>query len=840
MSDRSDSGSNVFDTLVRDLRFARRSLARTPLVTGAAIGSIALGIAASTGVFAVVDAALLRPPPFVESERLGIALITRQRPGEASLGRGERWSWSRARLLRRARSFESVATFTVAPVTLTGDQPVPASAELVSSSYWSTLRVRPIRGRAFEAHVDEEDVESATAIISYALWQRQFGGDPSIVGRSIAVNGVSVEVVGVAPPRFSGLSGRADVWLPATMAPRITYAGYLTTNQNFISVVARLRNGVSFNAARAELAVLGEAIQREVPSDSDVPGMRFGATVVPLADARIDASTRRPLVVLAASVACLLALSCANVAGLLLGRVASRRREIAIRIATGATRARIVQQLLVESALIAVSGTVAGLLAAMPVASQLMLPPAAARGRNFYGALGEFAAPRIDVRVATLALLLTAITTIAFGLLPALRATRLDLTSDLKDGAGAVTDGRARGRSRQIIVALETGLAALLLFCGGSLVSSWQRLSSTDLGFDPAHVVTFMIRPSEVRYPVAGAAALIDRVLDEIRRLPEVVAVSVDGCTPVGTGCASSTLFVVGRPVPRPDQAPDVLRHYVAPDHFRVLGVPLLRGRSFDAADRASRLHVAIIDELAARRFWPNQNPIGQRVWFGSGTGFDRPDSSAVIVGVVGDVAYQSLDEHPYQPNFYTPYAQFTYASRTVLVRLRNDPAAATSDLRRAVRRTDPNLAPFDLRTMDDVLSSSWARLTYQIRLVMAFAVFAALLAGTGLFAVIAQAVGARRREIGIRVALGATPSRVARAIGVAGALPALIGLVGGLAASWIAGRALAAMVYGARAFDPSVLFGVATVSMLVIAVAAWLATRSALAVDAADALRAR
>ncbi|HWH50290.1 MAG TPA: FtsX-like permease family protein, partial [Gemmatimonadaceae bacterium] len=561
---------------------------------------------------------------------------------------------------------------------------------------------------------------------------------------------------------------------------------------------------------------------------------------IPLADARIDVSTRRPLALLAASVACLLALSCANVAGLLLGRIASRRREIAIRVATGATRARIVQQLLVESASIAVAGTVAGLLAAMPVATQLMLPRAAARGRNFYGALGEFAAPRIDARVAALALLLTAVTTIACGLVPALRATSLDLTGDLKDGAGAVTRGRARVRSHQTIVALETGLAALLLFCGGSLVSSWQRLSRTDVGFDPARVVTFVVRPSEVRYPVAGAAALIDRMLAEIRRLPEVVAASVDGCTPVSTGCASSTLYVVGRPAPRPGEAPPVLRHYVAPDHFRVLGVPLLRGRTFDDADRAGRGNVAIIDELAARRFWPDQDPIGQRVWFGSGTGFDRPESAAVIVGVVGDVAYQSLDEHPYQPNFYTPYAQFTYASRTVLVRLRSDPAAAVSDLRQAVRRADPNLAPFDLRTMDEVLSDSWARLTFQLRLVLAFAVFAALLAGTGLFAIIAQAVGARRREIGIRVALGATPSRVARAIGLGGALPALVGLAGGLAASWVAGRALATAVYGARAFDPSVLCGVATVSLLVITVSAWLATRSALAVAPADALRAR
>ena len=826
----------MFDTLRRDLRFARRTLVRAPIFSGAAIASIALGIAATTAVFAVVDAALLRPPPFERADRLGVALITRQRPNEAV--RRERWSWIRAQLLRRAHSFADIATFTIAPVTLGGDLPAPANAELVSASYWSTLDVVPIRGHAFET--SDDGGEDATAVIGYALWQRQFGGSDAIIGRSIAVNGVDVTVVGVAPPDFAGLSGRANIWLPATLAPRVTYAGYLTTNQNFISVVTRLRDGVTLDAARAELSVLGESIQREAPSESEGSGERFSATIVPLNDARVDPSTRRPLWLLLASVACLLALSCANVAGLALGRAASRRREIAVRVATGASRARIVQQLLVESTVVAVAGALVGVLAAVPVASRILLPQAAARGRNFYGAIGEFASPRVDLRVIAFAALLTGATAVAFGLLPAVRAASVDLTNDLKAGVGVGARGRTRFGARQLAVALETALAVLLLYCGASLVSSWRRLSSVDVGFNPSGVVSFLLRPSEVQYPVSRAPQLIDRVLAEIRRLPDVAAASVDGCTPLGTGCASSTLYIVGRPIPRSDEAPPVLRHYVAPDHFRALRVPLLRGRFFDASDRAGTAHVAIIDELAARRFWPGRDPIGQRVWFGSGTGFDRPDSSAEIVGIVGNVAYQTLDEHPFQPNLYTPYAQFTYAARTVLVRLRGDAAGAAADLRAAVRRAEPNLAPSELRSMDDVMRDSRSRLGYQLRLLLAFGAFAVLLAATGVFAVIAHTIGDRRREIGVRVALGATSAQVLRALGRAGAEPALIGLAGGLATSCIAGRTLAAMVFGVRAFDALVLFAVTAIMILVIAVAAVTATRRALHIQAAEALRAQ
>lgn len=828
------------DSLARDVRFARRSLARTPVLTAAAIVSIALGIAAATSVFSIVDAALFRPPPFPDAQRLMMLYVTGQAPGAAP---GiTRWSWPQARVVReRATSFENVATFTRSVLALTSADadPEPVNVDVVSSAYWPAVGVHVALGREFDRDVDEGTGAHPEIILSHTLWQRRFAGEISVLGRTVGVNGVPLRVIGVAPPDFDGLTGNAQAWIPATMAPAISYQDYLVTNQSFISLIGRLRDRVTPERARAELDILGQEVQRAAPSVTSVASKRFGMTMVPLGEARIDPATRRPMYLLLAAAACLLLLACANVAGLLLGRAVSRQREIAIRVATGASRARIVTQLLVESAMLAIAGGVLGVLIAMPVASRLMMPAAESRGRNFYGAIGEFAAPHTDWRVLAFCLVLCALTTIAFGLFPALRAALVDLTRDLKDGSsgGGLTGGR-RITPRQLIVGAETALAVILLFCGGLLVASWQRMQGTDVGFDREHLITFLVRPSEAVYPAPKAPALIERVLGEIERVPGVEAASVDGCFPVGTGCANSTLYVMGRPRPLPGGAPPVLRHYVGPNHFRVLGVPLIRGRVFTAADRAGANHVVIINQLAAKRFWPNEDPIGKRVWFGGGSNIINADSSAEIVGIVGDVAYQQIDDRPFQPDFYTPYAQFTYATRMVVVRTKGDPAAAVTDLRRAVRRADPNLALFDVKTMQDRVAQGWARLVYQVRLVTAFAVVAVLLAATGVFAVIAHVIGDRRREIGVRVALGATPRQVIATVGDRGARPAVFGLIAGMIASVLIGRVLASAIFGVRAADPLVLGAVAFTTLLVIGLAAYLAARRALVIAPAEALR--
>ncbi len=830
----------MFGDIGRDLRFARRSLLRTPVITLAAVVSIALGIAATTSVLGVVDAALYRPPPFEQASRLMMLYATRQHDTEAPAN--TRWAWFRARLLaERARSFDGIATFSSSVLALTSEaaDPEPLDAEMISSPYFAVLRVNPVIGRSFDPEVDEGTAAHPQIVLAFDLWQRRFGGDAGIIGRTVGVNGVLLTVIGVAPRGFNGLSGHAQGWIPATMAPAISYREYLTTDQNFISVVARLHDGVTLARANAELQLVSSEIERIAPSHVFRSPTKFGIAMMSVNDARIDPATRRPLMLLLGASLCLLLLACANVAGLLLGRAVTRQREIAIRVATGASRQRLVVQLLVESALLAGVGGGLGVLVALPAASSLMLPAAGARGSNFYGALGEFSAPHADARVIAFCFIACVMTTFAFGLFPAFRASRVDLNRDLRDGGAGVGNSQRSGRARELIIAVETALAVVLLFGGGLLAASWLRLSQTDVGFDRSHLVTFLVRPSEAVYPAPKAPVLIERVLSEIERVPGVELASVDGCFPVGTGCANSTLFIVGQPEPTRQAAPASAPPLRRAESLSGFARATDSRREFTSADRAGADRVAIINETAAKRFWPNEDPLGKRVWFGGGSNYDRPDSSAEIVGIVGDVAYQHLDDQPFQADFYTPYAQFTYATRMVVVRTRGDPLALVPDLRRAARRADPTLALFDVKTMDERVEESWSRVSYQTRLLGVFAIAALVLAATGIFAVVAHAVSERRREIGVRIALGATSARIMTTVGGRGARPALLGLFAGLIAAIAIARVLTSSIYGVERLDPIVILSVIGATSIVIVGATFTASRRALAIEPAEALRA-
>jgi putative ABC transport system permease protein len=673
-------------------------------------------------------------------------------------------------------------------------------------------------------------------LLAHDLWKRRFGGD-SVIGQKVTLNGIELTVIGVLPAGFNGLSGRASLWIPAPMAPRVTYADYLVTNQSFISVVGRLRPRTSLSSAAAELGVVGAQIDRALPLRGQRPDDAVAATATTMNDARIDPSTRRPLLLLLGGAACLLLLACANVAGLLLGKAAMRRRDVALQAALGASRGRIVRQLLAESSLLALGGAAIGIAITWPLTAHAGVPAAAFRGRNFYGAVGEFATPRVDARVLAFSLALCALTVLLFGLLPAIQSARVDLKSALNDAGRGVVGPRSM-RLRHILVGTETAIALVLLVAGGLFAASLRALANTEVGFDRHNLIAFTIRPSDVKYPPSKAPALITSVLDEVRRLPGVEAASVDGCAPLSTGCANSTLSIEGRPWASRDAAPFVLRHYVGPEHFRVLGTPVLRGRAFTDGDRGGGQRVAIVNETAAKRFWPNQDPIGQRVWFNGGSNFDRPDSAATIVGIVGDVAYQPLDDHPVQADFYTPYAQFTYANRTVLVRTRGDPRGSIAELRKAVQRASPELAIFDARTMEDHAGDSWTRVTYQATILAAFAVAALLLAAGGIFAVITQVIADRVHEIGVRVVLGAGPRNVLAAVGSHGLRPALLGLVVGLVAAIGVGRVFAAFLYGVPALDLEVLGVVATLVALVVLATTYLGAKRALSVSPMDALR--
>ena len=363
-------------------------------------------------------------------------------------------------------------------------------------------------------------------------------------------------------------------------------------------------------------------------------------------------------------------------------------------------------------------------------------------------------------------------------------------------------------------------------------------METTNLGFERTHLLTFMVRPSDVRYPAPKAPAFIERVLAEVSRVPGVLAASVDGCTPLATGCANTTLYIIGREQPARSDAPACCDTMSVPITFARSTFRCFADGHSTPADRAGTPRVAIINQTAAKRFWPNEDPIGQRVWFGGGSNFDRPDSSAEIIGIVGDVAYQQLDSRPFQPDFYTPYAQFTYATRFVLVRTAGDPSAIVPEMRRAVRAADPDLALFDVRTMTERMHESWSRLSYQIRLLTTFAVVALVLAGTGIFAVIIHSIGDRRREIGVRIALGATPAQIVALTGNRGARPALIGLGVGLIAAFGSVERWQRSSMECARIDPAVSAGVLATTITVVLLATYLAARRAFHIQPVDALK--
>jgi putative ABC transport system permease protein len=805
----------------------------------AVTATLALGVAALTSTFAIVNAALFRQPPFSQPEHLALLYLKRNPAGEAP--RQERWSFARFERLRQLqKSFDDVASYAPSSVTLSTDGDAElVSIERVSASYFPLLDVAAARGRLFEETDDSPASPAAVAVISHATWVGRFAGDIAILGRSIRLNGVPVTIVGVLPAGFSGLSGRAVAWVPQALAPQISYAEYHTTNQNFIPVFGRLRQGVDLAHARSELAVLGADINRALPSDPERPDERVTATAVSLNEARTSATVKRSLFVLLGAVGLLHLLACANVVNLLLGRAAGRQREHAVRLALGSSPRRLFGHILAGGGLLALSGGAAGVLLAWWATA--IVTPAASLWATTFAIVAAFDAPAFSAAELAFGVALTVLTAFVVALPPAMTAFGANVSRALQIGSRGVARGPIsvrRPTARGVIIGVEAALAALLVIASGLLLDSFQRMRRVDVGVNAERILTFWVIPSEARVPPATAPAFVSRLLDAIGRAPGVESVSVDGGAPLA-GSAASTLYIAGRPAPPAGQAPPVTRHYVAPDHFRTLGIPLVRGRTFTASDTASSPRVAVISETAAQRFWPDENPIGQRVWFGGGSSFNSLERSAEIVGIVGDVRYQPFDRPLNTASVYTPYMQFTYASRMVFVRAAGPPLSILPDIRRAVASVDSELALQDVRPLTDLLSGSWARRRFDAALYAAFGVSALVLAASGIFAVLAYSVETRRREFGIRIALGARRGRVLWDVVREGmAFPAL-GVAAGIGAALAFTRVLEASLFETSPQEPRIFAAMAALLVAASAVAclapAWRATRA----DPSEALRA-
>jgi predicted permease len=681
--------------------------------------------------------------------------------------------------------------------------------------------------------LDEDGAPGAApvAILSDRLWRRRFNSDPSTIGGTIRVNDVPLTIVGIMPARFAGLSDKSEIWIPRTMAPRLTYGEYLTTPQLFIGIVARLKGGVRLEQANAELG----AASAGFPIPEGYDGAKWGALAQRAGDARVDATLRRSVLALLGAAACVLLITCANVGGLLLARGRMRRRELAIRMAIGSGRGRIVRQLLTETLLLALaSGAAGAVLTIWGVELFARYAPAMLwTGRV---TIAQFGAPALDVRSLVFALGVTIATSMLCGLAPALDTWRTQLTDALKQDARSGGAGR---RVFNVLVVTEIALAVLLLAGAALLLGSFARMQSLRAGFEAEGVLTFWVRPAVSRYPVAEGPAVVERLLTRVQQVPGVESAAVNRCTPF-TGCSRTVLHFTDRPNQEGNE-PVVGRHYISADYFKTLGIPLLAGRALTPEDRAGRPPVTVVSESAARRFWPGENPIGKRVWFGGTTGpFSDPAHAVEIVGVAGDVKYEAVDwpNSNGRPEFYTSYLQFAFPDTMILVKTRGAPGALVPAMRRAVAEVDPSLPIYDVLSLDDRVSGALSRPRFNAALVGGFAAAALIVAALGVYGMLSYSVSSRLREIGVRLALGAAPQRIVRFILAEGLRLAVLGIGCGLLAALAAGRLTRSLVVDISPTDPRMLAGVTFVMLAVACLAAFLPARRASGVDPIIVLR--
>jgi putative ABC transport system permease protein len=826
---------------MRDVSLVLRSLARTKLVSAAAIVTLGVAIAATTLVFGALHGALFRPLPFAAPHELVLLSGRIERPGAPP--RLTRWSFPEVRVLRTgAAPIGTLAAYNTGDANLVGEfEPERVALEIVTANYFDVLRVRTILGRTFLADEDSTPGTHPVALLSHGLWMRRMGGDHGVVGRSVRVNGVDLIVVGVLPPDFAGLSGRAALWIPQMMAPRVSFADQLTSGERFLTVVGRLADGVNVPRANVAWQSLGASLLTVADAEELGRDARLSVAVRALDEARVDPARRRTAILVFGGVWLVLLIACVNLASLQLARGRARAHELALRMALGAGRPRLVRQLLAESLVLAALGcavAVALVLTAAPLLTALT-PPRLPTPANDYGQLADFATLSADPLVLLFAVGVASLSAVGFGLYPAFRATRGDLARDLgQRGIALGGIGRfTRPGFLGLVVAAQMALALVLLTGAWQLMSTLLRESTRDRGFEPGGVLTFWMRPADPTFSTRDGPAQITPILERVRAIPGVRAASVSLCTPFMATCSRTQLFLEGATTDA-ESAPVVGRHYVAPEHFATLGIPLRRGRAFTDDDGAGRPRVTIVNETAARRLWPNEDPIGKRVWLSAlPETAARADSAWEVVGVAGDVTYWPLDEPP-GLDFYTPYRQHAYAFTMVMVKTAGDPVNLIPRIRSALAGVAPDVAPYDFRTLADRAGAALGGRRYVAVIVSTFAAIAMLVTAMGVFGTAAYSVAQRRREIGIQLALGALPRLVVSRLTRQMASLAGVGLVvGGVAAVALVGvlRALG----GGGTPAPLIILPPAAVLAVLAVGTALAATRRATRIDPLEALRA-
>jgi len=807
------------DTLLRDLRYLVRSLRSKPGFSSVVILTIAVAVAASTALFSVVNPLLIRAEPYADPQRL-VALweLPPRADGGVAPGKNEVSGGTYADWIAEREVFDGIGALTTWRPNLTGgDQPVRLEAMAVSRDFFQTLGTRPILGRVFVP--DEATTgKNMVVVLSYAFWRQRFGGDSSIVGRDLSLNGRKYTVVGVMPERFQlryPLPEASDLWRPMVLEG----ATLENRRAHYLYVFGRLRAGVSVDRAQSALSSL--AARRAV--DFPATNRGWGARVIPL---REDiASDVRPLLVIgSAAVALVLLIACANVANLLLARGAARAHEVALRTALGATRERIVRQLATESVALAVIGAVIGLPLARGLVAILVRfgPPAFQSNSDI----------ALDWRAVTFAAVLAVITGVVFGLAPALYAARTPAGDALREAGRRVSSGRSGARTRDALVALEVALGAMLLIGAGLTILSFSRLLRVDPGFEARNALTFELGLPAASYRTNEEITQAHhRLVAMLRALPNVTEAGASTHVPLAGGNMTTGLEIEGRPVVPPDRPAEVAYRLTTDGFTAAAGMSMRRGRAIAAGDAAEDWRVVTVSETAGRRLFPGNDPIGHRVRI---TG----DSAwLTIVGVVRDVRHTSLESPP-GVDIYVPQEREPSSYMRYVVRTSRSTAALAPAVRRVVRAFDPTLPIVGLESLESVVSRASVPRRFAMLLLGSFAVIALVLAVGGVYAMVAYAVSQRTHELAVRVALGARPVEVVRTVMAHGLGAVGIGLMAGVLLTLGLGRVISALLYGVSAHDPAIYVAAPAILGVVAGLSALLPALRASRVDPIAALR--
>jgi putative ABC transport system permease protein len=798
--------------LIFDIKFAFRMLFRTPGFSCAAILVLALGLGATTAIFTLVERLLLSPLPYPDAGRLVWIWNVPPRSGAGLRGL---FAADIDEIRNESRVFESLGGAFPGSWNVTGvGEPQRLAGVRVTADFFRTLGVEPQVGRLFtpdEYRVGREMV----AVLSYSFWKNHLGADPNIAGRRISMDGVSFEIVGVMPREFA-LSTDYDLWAP--LPPESVYA--VGRKWRWVQTCARLKPGVDPRQAQAEMDRIAADLASRYPEDRG-----FGLKVVTFLDQEVG-SVRKTLWTFAAAVGCVLLIACANVASLLLARGAVRTREMAVRAAVGASRGALVRQLLMESALLAMAGALLGL-------------PLAVLGVRLLIALDAQALPRaqeihLDAGVALFSFLLALGTALLFGIVPALRGSRVGLRGVLTGGGRGGSIGPGGSRLRSILVVTEVALGVVLLTSAGLLARSFQQLAQVRPGYDASRVVTMQFSLSDVRYKdLTQCVKFFERLLAELERTPGVESAGTTNHLPLRKDTQRAGIWLDSQAVRTAETKIVLDNRVVSPGYFRAMGVPLLAGRFFEWTDRPDSPKVAIVNDAFVREFFPRGDALGKRVTMDLG----GPTWTGEIVGVVGSFREADIAEPP-RSELFTAYSQTTTPGNTMVVRSSGSTADVLNAVRSSISAVDPDVAVYNVRTMKQQVADSEAQPRLRSALLGLFSVAALILASLGIYGVIACSVAERKKEIGIRIALGAQPSEVRSMVIGQGLKLTVIGLALGLAGAAGATRLMEGFLFGVTATDPVSYLGTCAVFIAVAILASYLPARRAMSVDPISALR--